>query len=281
MSIDWTSVNWQYVLLLSGFVFIAALIANFTTFRHRLAGAILTALLFAAAFVFATYDPRAQNWDNADVKPQNVGVIKVPYDEFYMSEPDCANECRWLEKGEVGQVGQSNSFVERNRDGSSIYLVRDDGALIQLDLSHRQVLYIPRDNRRGPEFVAKITEARVRQARVDDDRPWPNGQNVSVIDVRNQDGSTRQFRMTQPGRDGKATWIERGRGENGWQTHHEFVEEARDERSIHLFDPLRGENGLKFQFDLARRQVFFIPSDVDRPPEKIYEITRVSDRSID
>ena len=57
MSIDWASVNWSYVLLLSGFAFIAALIANLITFRHGLAGAILTALLFAAVFVFATYYP--------------------------------------------------------------------------------------------------------------------------------------------------------------------------------------------------------------------------------
>jgi hypothetical protein len=48
MLIDWASVNWGYVALLSGFTFIAALIANFITFRHRMAGAILTALLFAA-----------------------------------------------------------------------------------------------------------------------------------------------------------------------------------------------------------------------------------------
>jgi len=57
MLIDWASVNWGYVALLSGFTFIAALIANFITFRHRLAGAILTTLLFAAIFVFATYYP--------------------------------------------------------------------------------------------------------------------------------------------------------------------------------------------------------------------------------
>jgi hypothetical protein len=57
MSIDWASVNWVYVALLSGFTFIAALIANFIAFGHRLAGAILTTLLFAAVFVFATYYP--------------------------------------------------------------------------------------------------------------------------------------------------------------------------------------------------------------------------------
>ena len=40
MSIDWASVHWGYVALLSAFTFIAALIANVVTFRHRLAGAI-------------------------------------------------------------------------------------------------------------------------------------------------------------------------------------------------------------------------------------------------
>jgi hypothetical protein len=57
MSIDWASVSWGYVALLSGFTFIGALVANFITFRHRLAAAILASLLFAAIFVFATYSP--------------------------------------------------------------------------------------------------------------------------------------------------------------------------------------------------------------------------------
>jgi hypothetical protein len=57
MSINWASVNWSYVALLSGLAFVAALIANFITSGHSLAGAILTALLFAAVFVFATYYP--------------------------------------------------------------------------------------------------------------------------------------------------------------------------------------------------------------------------------
>ena len=57
MSIDWGSVNWGYVALLSGFTFIAALIANFITFGYALAAAIVAALLFAVIFVFATYYP--------------------------------------------------------------------------------------------------------------------------------------------------------------------------------------------------------------------------------
>ena len=57
VSIDWVSVNWGYVALLSAFTFIAALIANLVTFGHRLAAAILSALLFAVIFVAATYYP--------------------------------------------------------------------------------------------------------------------------------------------------------------------------------------------------------------------------------
>jgi hypothetical protein len=57
MLINLASVNWGYVALLSAFAFIAALVANVIAFRHRLGAAILTALLFAAIFVFATYYP--------------------------------------------------------------------------------------------------------------------------------------------------------------------------------------------------------------------------------
>ena len=57
MSIDWSSVNLSYVALLSGFAFIATLIANYITFGYRFVAAILSTLLFAAAFVFATYYP--------------------------------------------------------------------------------------------------------------------------------------------------------------------------------------------------------------------------------
>jgi hypothetical protein len=222
----------------------------------------------------------AQNWDNADVRPQNVGVINVPYDEFYMAEPGCARECRWIEKGEVGQAGQSNNFVERNRDRTSIYLIRDDGALIQFDFSRRQVLYIPRDNYKEPEIIVNITKVKERvrrDARADDDGVSRNNRNVTAIDVVSRDGATRQFRLVERGRDGRHKWIEKGQGEYAWQGN-EFVEEARTENTINLFDRSRGENGMKFQVDLAGRQVLFIPSDRDRRPEKIYEIIRVSDR---
>jgi len=199
-----------------------------------------------------------------------------------MMEPDCSRECRWVEKGEVGVGGQNNTFVERNRDGSSIYLVRDDGALIQFELSRRQVLFIPADNHMSPEFIIKITKTGER-ARPDGDRPWnqagANAQNAVVIDVRDPSGTIRQFSMVERGRDGRQSrWVERGRGEN-WDSNG-FVEEARDESSIRLFDGSRGEHGWKFLFDLSSRQVFFLDQDVDKKPERIYEITRVSDRPI-
>ena len=51
------SVDWTKVALLSAFAFVAALLGNLLGFRHRLAGAILTGVLFAAAYIFWTYYP--------------------------------------------------------------------------------------------------------------------------------------------------------------------------------------------------------------------------------
>jgi hypothetical protein len=55
--IDWASVNWVYVILLTVFVFIAAIVGNLLSFNHRGMGALLSALLFAAMFVFWSYYP--------------------------------------------------------------------------------------------------------------------------------------------------------------------------------------------------------------------------------
>jgi hypothetical protein len=57
MPIDWAAVNWVYVALLSAFAFVGSLIGNVLSFRSRLIGAILTAVLFAAMYVFWTYYP--------------------------------------------------------------------------------------------------------------------------------------------------------------------------------------------------------------------------------
>jgi len=57
MPIDWGTVKWFYVGLLSVFVLVAALIGNVIAMRNRLIGAIFTAVIFAAIYVFWTYYP--------------------------------------------------------------------------------------------------------------------------------------------------------------------------------------------------------------------------------
>jgi hypothetical protein len=57
MGFDLSSVNWLYVALLSGFVFVAALITNYIPLGGRVVSALIAAVLFAAIFVFATYYP--------------------------------------------------------------------------------------------------------------------------------------------------------------------------------------------------------------------------------
>jgi hypothetical protein len=55
ISIDWATVSWGYVALLSGFAFLSSLIGYLLSFRSHLFGAILTALLFAVIYVAWTY----------------------------------------------------------------------------------------------------------------------------------------------------------------------------------------------------------------------------------
>jgi hypothetical protein len=57
MPIDLASVNWLYVAILAVFVFVASLIGNFLSFGRRGMGALLSAVLFAAAFVAWSYYP--------------------------------------------------------------------------------------------------------------------------------------------------------------------------------------------------------------------------------
>jgi hypothetical protein len=51
------SVNWSYVIVLSLIVFVCTLVGTFLSFRHIFGGAVITALLFAVAYVFWTYYP--------------------------------------------------------------------------------------------------------------------------------------------------------------------------------------------------------------------------------
>ena len=60
MPIDLAAVNWAYVAILSLFAFVAALLGSVISFRNRFGGAVVAAILFAAAFVFWTYYPHPQ-----------------------------------------------------------------------------------------------------------------------------------------------------------------------------------------------------------------------------
>jgi hypothetical protein len=55
--IDLASVNWLSVAILALFVFVASLIGNFLSFGRRVSGALLSAILFAVAFVAWSYYP--------------------------------------------------------------------------------------------------------------------------------------------------------------------------------------------------------------------------------
>lgn len=57
MPIDWANVNWVYVGVLAVFVFVSSLVGSLVAFRHHVLGGVLSAVLFAAAFVFWTYYP--------------------------------------------------------------------------------------------------------------------------------------------------------------------------------------------------------------------------------
>ena len=55
--IDWASVNWLYVAVLTALVFFSTLIGALLSFKRAFRTAVLSALLFAAGFVFWTYYP--------------------------------------------------------------------------------------------------------------------------------------------------------------------------------------------------------------------------------
>ena len=57
LPIDWANVNWPYVIALVLLVFVCTVIGTSLSFRRTFLGAVLTALLFGAAFVYWTYYP--------------------------------------------------------------------------------------------------------------------------------------------------------------------------------------------------------------------------------
>jgi len=74
--IDWANVNWLYVIVLSMIVFFSTLLCTLA-FR----GAVMSALVFAAAFVFYTYYPHGLPLPTSVVaaqKPAPAGPVAPP-----------------------------------------------------------------------------------------------------------------------------------------------------------------------------------------------------------
>ena len=69
-AVDWASVNWFYVAVLAGFAFFSTLIGTLLSFKHVFGGALLSALLLAAAFVFWTYYPHGLPLPTSVVRQQ-------------------------------------------------------------------------------------------------------------------------------------------------------------------------------------------------------------------
>lgn len=78
VAIDWTTVNWLYVVLLALLVFVCAWIGNAISFRRRLLGAVLSTLLFIAGFFFWTYYPHNLPLPNSPITPRAAEVPQAP-----------------------------------------------------------------------------------------------------------------------------------------------------------------------------------------------------------
>src|SRR5215472_4530498 len=60
MAIDFSAVNWLYVVIMAVFAFVASLLGVLISFRNRVGGALLAAILFAAMYVVWNYYPHPQ-----------------------------------------------------------------------------------------------------------------------------------------------------------------------------------------------------------------------------
>jgi len=60
MPIDLSAVNWPYVALMAVLAFVAPLLGGLFSFRNRVGGALLAAILFAAMYVAWNYYPHPQ-----------------------------------------------------------------------------------------------------------------------------------------------------------------------------------------------------------------------------
>ena len=77
-TIDWANVNWLYVILLAIFVFFSTMIGTLLAFKDIFFRAVLSALLFAAAFVFWNYYPHGLPLPTSMTAQQQVSTQANP-----------------------------------------------------------------------------------------------------------------------------------------------------------------------------------------------------------
>ena len=78
LHIDWANVSWLYVAVLALFVFVSTLIGTLLSFRRLLLGSVLSAVLFAAAFVFWTYYPHNLPFPTSVAPQRGAAAPAVP-----------------------------------------------------------------------------------------------------------------------------------------------------------------------------------------------------------
>ncbi len=57
MAIDLSAVNWLYVVIMAVLAFVTALLGSIISFRNKVGGALIAAILFAAGFIAWNYYP--------------------------------------------------------------------------------------------------------------------------------------------------------------------------------------------------------------------------------
>jgi hypothetical protein len=78
MPIDLAQVDWLYVILLAVFVAVSTFLGGLLSFSHRGTGAVLSAVLFAAIFIFWTYYPHRVPFLPRTITTQDAAVKPAP-----------------------------------------------------------------------------------------------------------------------------------------------------------------------------------------------------------
>ena len=147
IAIDWANVNWLYVTVLAIFVFFSTIIGTILSFKHVFYGAVLSALLFATAFVFWNYYPHglplptlmtARQQVPANLDPTVRAHAKSP---FYVviaiqkiTDPEAYNPLP--EKGKAAAEAAGGHYIIRT--GNITGLVRPNGLLSSNSIASRK-----------------------------------------------------------------------------------------------------------------------------------------------